>query len=393
MSAEKSTILLKNIRGTLPLHSPGQAQPGARQKVLAVVGPNANRTLTLGSNYCGCKNRAGGPLLRSCTFVNPLEGLRAAARNASGWDSEVKYELGVDIDTGRTDGIAAAVAVAKQADVVVVVAGLITCQETGEQCQEAEARDRSTPLGNLGELGGKDVGIHLPGMQLELLQSIANSTEAAHTQIVLVIMSGSAVAVPWAASSDRVGAIVQSFYSGVLGGAALADVLFGRVAPAGRLPVMVPTSEAQLPADYLNQSMLAGSGRTHAYFQGSPLYQFGFGLGTSTNCTAVPAPVSSPSSHQSCSSVCLTCHCRLPGASGYSSFAYSNLRLSHHTLAAGEIADVATEMTVSVTVTNRGEFAGPSDEVVMWCASAQLTDRQQRPAAYMFFHQHLADSH
>ena len=77
------------------------------------------------------------------------------------------------------------------------------------------------------------------------------------TPIVVVIMSGSSVATPWAAASDRVGAIVQHFYPGVLGGEALADVLFGHAGPSARLPVMIPTSEAQLPADYLNQSMLA----------------------------------------------------------------------------------------------------------------------------------------
>ena len=84
-----------------------------------------------------------------------------------------------------------------------------------------------------------------------------------------------------AAASRRVGAIVQHFYAGVLGGEALADVLFGKVAPSGRLPVMVPTSEAQLPAAYLDQSMSAGLGRTHRYFTGEPLYPFGFGTATS----------------------------------------------------------------------------------------------------------------
>eukprot|EP01050_Picozoa_sp_SAG11_P027434 SAG11_NODE_6948_length_1221_cov_1.385027_1_plen_309_part_10 len=174
-------------------------------------------------------------------------------------------------------------------------------------------------------------------MQLELLKALANSTDATRTSITLVIMSGSAVAVPWAAKSDRIDSIIQLFYPGVLGGAALADVVFGVSAPAGRLPVMVPEDESQLPADYLNQSMLAGDGRTHRYFKGTPLYAFGYGL-------------------------------------GYSSFGYSNLRLSQQTLAAGESADVDTKITAAVTVTNRGEFAGPSDEVAMVFAAPQLRD-------------------
>lgn len=109
------------------------------------------------------------------------------------------YAQGVDIDTPDTSGIAAAVTAAQGADVVVVVGGLITCQETGAQCQEAEARDRSTPVNADGTDNpysttdiGRDYGIGLPGQQLELLKFLSNSTKA---QIVLVIMSGSAVAV------------------------------------------------------------------------------------------------------------------------------------------------------------------------------------------------------
>ena len=185
------------------------------------------------------------------------------------------YAGGVDIDTADTSRIAGAVTAASQADIVVFIGGLITCQESGPQCQEAEARDRSTPKGKY----GIDYGIHLPGHQIDMIKALATAPETAHTKIVVVIMSGSAVATPWAAASPRVGAIVQHFYAGVLGGEGLADVLFGKVAPSGKLPVMVPVSEAQLPVQYLNQSMLAGMGRTHRYFTGKPLYQFGTGLG------------------------------------------------------------------------------------------------------------------
>ena len=153
---------------------------------------------------------------------------------------------------------------------VVVVAGLITCQEVGAQCQEAEARDRSTPVTNKGIDNpfskvdkGRDYGIGLPGQQLNLLQNLAKSS---NSTIVLVVLSGSAVEVTWASSSPRIGAIIQHFYPGVLGGEALADVLFGVAAPGGKLPVMVVHNESQLPEDYLDQSMQAGQGRTHRYF-------------------------------------------------------------------------------------------------------------------------------
>jgi beta-glucosidase len=356
-AAIEAVVLLKNTAKTLPLvptapsgatASGGgaaavatlHASPRARRRKVAVVGPNANRTLTLTSNYAGCKDRAGGPILPSCTFVNPLEGIAAAVKASNAFESELLYAQGVAIDTPDTSGIGAAVAAASQADVTIVVTGLITCQEIGDECQEAEARDRSTPVNSDGTDNpfsqadkGRDYGIGLPGAQLELLQTLANST---NTTIVLVVMSGSAVEVTWAAGSSRVAAIVQHFYAGVLGGEALADVLFGSAPPAGKLPVMVPTSEDQLPTDYLNQSMQAGEGRTHRYFTGKPLYPFGFGL-------------------------------------GYSTFTFGELAVSHTTIAAG-LADVATVLTVAVSVRNNGEYGRPSDEVVMVYAQPFLAD-------------------
>jgi len=243
----------------------------------------------------------------------------------------VLYEQGCDIDSNDTSGVTAAVAAAAQADYTIFIGGLITCQEIGEECQEAEARDRSSPVGVHTDIG-KDVGIGLPGRQLETLQALANST---NTTLILVLLSGSAVATPWAADSPRVAAIVQHFYSGVLGGEALADVLFGKSAPAGRLPVMVPKSEEQLPPDYLNQAMMASPGRTHRYFTGTPLYSFGFGL-------------------------------------GYSSFRYSRLAVSHDMLPAGK-PNTRTPLTVTVDVTNNGEYdAAPSEEVVMVFARPRL---------------------
>lgn len=336
-------ILLKNDKSTLPLAGAGMTAVGSeglakKKRKLAVVGPNANRTLTLTANYAGCKSSAGGPILPDCTFVNPLQGITMAAKASDDWEDGVAYAQGVDIDTNDTSGIMSAVAAAKEADYVIMVGGLITCQEVGFQCQEAEARDRSSPVrcdrpGAECPDVGRDVGIGLPGKQLQLLKSLATQTE---TPIVLVIMSGSAVATPWASSSDRVGAIIQHFYPGVLGGEALADVLFGVVSPAGKLPVMVPVSEAQLPSDYLNQSMQAPPGRTHRYFTEKPLYPFAYGL-------------------------------------GYSSMRYSGLTVSHETLAAGSDS-LESVLSVTVDVTNQGEFSKPADEVVMVFTKPTLRD-------------------
>ena len=342
-AAVEGVVLLKNDAAMLPIGGAGMASAAsvaaaAAPIKVAVVGPNANNTRMLASSYSGCTSHAGGSLLPECTFVNVLQGIESAAKASSRLADDVLYAEGVEIDTLETTGIAEAVAAAASADVVVVVGGLITCQEVGDQCQESEARDRSTPVDAQGhdkpdstEDKGRDYGIGLPGQQLALLQTLANKTT---TPIVLVVMSGSGVEVAWAAASPRVSAIVQHFYPGVLGGEALADVLFGAAAPSGKLPLMIPTSEAQLPADYLNQSMQAGLGRTHRYFRGTPLYPFGFGL-------------------------------------GYSSFSYSRLRVSHASLAAGE-RDVGTALTVSVSVANNGEYSGASDEVVMVFAKPTL---------------------
>ena len=247
------------------------------------------------------------------------------------------FVQGVDIDSQDRSGIQRAVS-STDVDVVVVVVGLITCAEIGPMCQEAEARDRSTPVNPNGTDNpdstadlGRDYGIGLPGVQSALVQAVANATAGTETKVILVIMSGSAVATPWAVASPHVSAIVQMFYPGVLGGEALADVLFGAAAPGGKLPIMIPKSEAQLPADYLNQSMKAGLGRTHRYFQGTPLFGFGHGL-------------------------------------SYSTFRFSNVTISRKSLsaAAEDESDSETAVTVYVSVRNNGEFTSARcSEVVM----------------------------
>lgn len=152
-----------------------------------------------------------------------------------------------------------------RADIVVAVLGLITCQERGPQCQEAEAHDR--------------VSIGLPGQQLNLLQHLVKTTAGAAAEFILVLMSGSGVSVPFAA--QHVDTIVQQFYPGEEGGSGLADVLFGATAPAGRMPVSVPSSPSQLPS-YLDMHMDRKPGRTHRYFNstqaGEMLWGFGYGM-------------------------------------------------------------------------------------------------------------------
>ncbi len=150
-----------------------------------------------------------------------------------------------------------ALKVAGQADVVVMMLGLSPRLEGEEMPVKVE-----------GFSGGDRVSLDIPRVQETLLQRVS----ALGKPVVLVLLNGSAVAVNWA--HDHVPAIVELWYPGQAGGTALADVLFGDYNPAGRLPVTFYKSADQLPA-FDDYSM---KGRTYRYFEGEPLYPFGYGL-------------------------------------------------------------------------------------------------------------------
>jgi beta-glucosidase len=161
---------------------------------------------------------------------------------------------------------------ARQADVVLMFLGLSPRLEGEEMKVQVE-----------GFSGGDRVRLGIPRVQEALLQKVT----ALGKPVVLVLLNGSAVAVNWA--RDHVPAIVELWYPGQAGGTALADVLFGDYNPAGRLPVTFYKSEDQLPRfdDYSMQ------GRTYRYFEGEPLYPFGYGLSYTTfSYRNLHAPVS-----------------------------------------------------------------------------------------------------
>jgi beta-glucosidase len=274
-AARESIVLLRNAGDVLPL--------GPTVRCLAVIGPNADDVEVLLGNYNGTPSKA----------VTPLEGLRARA----GAGIEVLYAPGCGLVEAIPGGIAEAEAVASQADVVILTLGLSPRLE-GEE-GEANLIDKS---GDRRELG-------LPEPQDELLRRVT----AVGKPTVLVLLSGSAVAVGWA--KQHVDAIVATWYGGEEAGTALAEVLFGDHNPAGRLPVTVYESAAQLPP-FEDYNM---AGRTYRFFGGTPLYPFGFGL-------------------------------------SYTRFDYSDLRVSPSSAKAGEAVEV------SATVRNAGPRAG--DEVV-----------------------------
>ena len=205
--------------------------------------------------------------------------------------------------TGPGDDIAS---VLSEADAVVVVLGL---------SPRLEGEEMKVPVE--GFQGGDRLDLGIPRVQEQLLERV-ESTASVGTPVVLVLLNGSAVSVNWA--REHVPAIVELWYPGQAGGTALADVLFGDYNPAGRLPVTFYTGANQLPP-FTDYSM---KGRTYRFFQGEPLYPFGYGL-------------------------------------SYTSFAYSKFTLPKE-------AKAGEPVRISVQVANTGMMAG--EEVVQLYSKA-----------------------
>jgi len=195
-----------------------------------------------------------------------------------------------------------AVARANEADVVVAFVGL---------SPELEGEEMNIKID--GFSGGDRTSLELPAPQQKLLEAVA----ATGKPLIVVLQSGSAVALNWA--NEHAQAVLEAWYPGVDGGNAIAHTLAGLNNPAGRLPVTFYASLDGLPAftDY-NFKTSAG-GRTYRYFTGKPLWGFGYGL-------------------------------------SYTMFTYGPVKLSADALKAGD------PITATVTVTNSGVVAG--DEIV-----------------------------
>jgi len=272
--AREAIVLLKNDRNVLPL------SPSVR--TLAVIGPLAD-----------AKRESLGPWQaqgRAEDVVTALEGIRQRVSPGT----TLLYAKGGDIAGADTAAFADAVRLARQADIAVLVLG-----EAAEM--SGEAASRST--------------LGLPGVQQRLLEAV----HATGTPVVLVLMNGRPLALEWAA--DHVPAMLEAWFLGIETGHALADVLFGDVAPSGKLPVTIPRSVGQVPTYYDHKN----TGRppsladkyTSKYLDASwtPLFPFGHGL-------------------------------------SYTTFAYGDLRLS-----AASITPAET-LRVSVTVRNTGTREG-----------------------------------
>ena len=270
--AEEAIVLLKNDGQLLPL--------GAQVRTVAVIGPLADdKTAALGS-WPG----RGDPR----DAVTPLEGIKARAGSVS-----VVYAKGCGIADTASAGFVDAVAAAKQADMAMLVLG-----EAGDMSGEAASR----------------ANLDLPGVQPRLLEAIY----ATGTPVVLVLMNGRPLTLPWAA--EHVPAIVESWFLGVETGPALAAVLFGDVSPSGKLPASFPRAVGQIPVyyDHKNTGRPTGADKYTSKYTDlpvTPLFPFGHGL-------------------------------------SYTTFSYSDLRLN-----APRITPLGT-LRASITVTNTGTREG-----------------------------------
>ncbi len=242
-AALESCVLLKND-GLLPLNTD-------RQRVIGVIGPNANSRRALIGNYYGTSSR----------YVTVLEGLQEAVGDAA----RILYSEGCHLYKDVTRGqvmkdnlISEALTVAEHSDVVILVVGL-------DETLEGEEGD----TGNSDASGDKR-DLLLPASQRRMLEAVT----ALGKPTVICLMAGSAIDLGEA--GRRANAILNVWYPGARGGRAVAELLLGKASPSGKLPVTFYRNEQldDMP-DFTDYAM---EGRTYRYFAQEPLYPFGYGL-------------------------------------------------------------------------------------------------------------------
>jgi beta-glucosidase len=279
-SADRSMVLLKNDKNALPLSTSTSS--------VAVVGPLANNP----SDQLGPDVPIGYDINQG-KVVSVLDGIKAALPSAT-----VTYAQGCDANCTSTAGFDAAVAAATAAQVTVVVLG--------------------EPASYSGEASSRSV-LDLPGQQLALVQQIANTGKP----YVVVLMNGRPLTISWLA--DHAPALLEAWYPGTEGGDAVADTLFGKVNPGGKLPMSFPVNVGQIPISYnelpTGRPYDANNKYTSKYLDvpNAPVYPFGYGL-------------------------------------SYTTFSLSNLHLSSSSVSGNR------PLTVSAQIQNTGSVAG--DDVV-----------------------------
>ncbi|MBD0326760.1 MAG: glycoside hydrolase family 3 C-terminal domain-containing protein [Pyrinomonadaceae bacterium] len=280
--AGRSMVLLKNERDTLPISK------GTRS--IAVIGPLADSQLDMIGSWSGDGRKEDA--------VTLLAGLKAKVAEFGGAKAKITYAKGCDISGDSTEGFAEAVRAASESDVTIVAVG-----ESAEMSGEAASRS----------------SLDLPGRQLDLVKAI----HATGKPMIVVLMNGRPLTINWIA--ENAPAILETWFAGTQGGAAIADVLFGDVNPGGKLPVTFPRAVGQLPLYYNHKNTGRPPDAKNKYTSKyldvpwTPLYPFGHGL-------------------------------------SYTQFRLTNLQLS------AQIISLDGRITASVEVENTGRRTG--DEVV-----------------------------
>jgi len=237
-AAHRSMVLLQN-NGILPLDV-------SKSQTIGVIGPNANSRKALQANYFGTADR----------YHTFLEGIQDAT------EARVLYSLGAHLYKDSTtslglyknDRIAEAIAVAQASDIVILCIGL-----------DADLEGEEGDAGNQFASGDK-INVMLPDSQRLLVEKVLEVGKPT----VVVIASGSSLNV----EAQHADAIIQAWYPGSEGGTALADILFGKVSPSGKLPITFYKSCDPLP-EFTDYSL---TNRTYLYAENNILYPFGYGL-------------------------------------------------------------------------------------------------------------------
>ena len=287
-AGRESIVLLKNENQILSLN------PGLTS--LAVVGPHCDNIYGQLGDYTAFQ-----PDGKIITF---LQGIRAAVSP----QTTIHTAMGCMIKDPSREGIAAAVAAAQKAEVVVALVGGSSNRAAPMQFTAGGAAvvEAGSKLERETGEGPARANLELPGAQLELLQAL----KATGKPLIVVVVQGRPYSVSWAA--EHADALLTTWYPGEKGGCALADVLFGRYNPSGRLTISIPRFVGQLPV-YYNHSYQAR--KDYVDMTCKPLFPFGYGL-------------------------------------SYTTFTYTELKLRPASIQAGE------STTASVLVKNTGAEAG-----------------------------------
>ena len=236
--AEDSIVLLKND-GILPL---------SKDTKVAVIGPNADSVAALIGNYSGTPSKPYTILRGIQEYTNPLyaRGCHLYRRNDGSWTS-----------WGAKQYIEEAVAACRNSDIAVMCMGL-TAEIEGEEMDDYNGYSS----------GGDKLTLEFPEPQRLLYEEIKKLGKP----IIFVNVSGSCLNL--SKPKKECAALIQCFYPGEMGGLALADILYGKVSPSGRLPVTFYESCDDLP-EFTDYSM---ENRTYKFYKDTPVYGFGYGL-------------------------------------------------------------------------------------------------------------------